>query len=72
MDALKATWTALCQSGTTIEFALAKTKTFYMEGLLYSMPDVFSTTNYTRAVNQRDVDICRMECFFRDEFTCDQ
>ncbi|XP_041364959.1 uncharacterized protein LOC121380210 [Gigantopelta aegis] len=40
--------------------------------VLYSMPEVFSVRNYMRAVNQTDVDICRTDCLFRDEFTCDQ
>jgi len=35
------------------------------------MPEIFSTRNYLKAVNHRDVDICRRQCVFRSGPTCD-
>lgn len=63
------TWTALLQSGTTIEFVLTKMKTFLLEGLLYYIECFlfYKNSNYIKSVEQRDVDICRTECIFNGE-----
>ena len=38
---------------------------------MYSMPEIFHTRDYLKAVDQRDVNICESGCLFRDRSTCD-
>ena len=39
--------------------------------VMHSMPGIFYTRDYLKAVDQRDVNICESGCLFRDRSTCD-
>ena len=39
--------------------------------ILYSMPEIFFTKDYLKAVDPRDVELCKSGCIFREGPTCD-
>ena len=40
--------------------------------VLYTIPELYATNDYMNPVGQADIDICRMECIFRNGFPCDE
>ena len=40
--------------------------------VLYTIPELYATTDYMNPVGQADIAICRMECIFRNGCPCDE
>lgn len=66
MDAVKAIWNSHRICPSKIENVPHGRPT-----VMFSMPEIFHTKNFTKTVDQRDVNIWMSECVFRGRSTCD-
>ena len=38
---------------------------------MYRLPSAYDTQSYIQPVDFKKIDVCRTECMFRDQYTCD-